>query len=420
MDGETVRVLCHWTDSAMCELEWEPLPQATGYRVEWSASPDFEAPELVAEMMDGRQVRYRIAPPVDLTRYYRVVPLVGSGAAAPSEPVTALPLTLPVPVMGAPRWVSEGALRLRWTPVPVATGYEVETAPTEDFEEPDARVVYRGERPETTLARSTPLGRYYRVRALNALYAPDVPSAWSEPVRGPGRLATPVFTQITARHLAWEGVPGAGVYEVRVTPPGRDPEQGEEVFTEEPSIAASGEAASYQVRALQARGNERAASEWSTPVTISPRAQQPTQRGLAIPALILVALAALAVGVGIGVAGPQVFRNEEPDDPPVVSEAGTPDARPFAPCVALEPPEALRLPVYAAPDEASPVQYPDLPPLSVFYARLDAGETGWRAVVGQTAAGVPVIGWVLLAPEVDEAALYGGTCDPSRLPVWEG
>lgn len=417
---ETVRVVCRWTDPALCELEWEPLPQATGYRVEWSPGPDFAEPELVAEMMDGRQVRYRLAPPVDHARYYRVVPLIGNGTAAPSEPVTALPLTLPVPVLGAPRWVNDGALRLRWTPVPVATGYEVETAPTEDFEEGETRIVYRGERPEVTLPSSTPPGRYYRVRALNALYAPDAPSAWSEPVRGPGRLMTPVFTQVTSRYLAWERVPGAGVYEVRVTPPDRDPEQGDELFTEEPSIAASGEAATYQVRALRARGNERGASEWTAPVTISPRAQQPTQRGLAIPALILVALAALAVGVAIGVTGPQVFRGEEPEDVPVVSEVGTPDPRPFVPCVALEPPEGVRLPVYAAPDETAPVQYPDLAPLTVFYARLDAGETGWRAVVGQTAAGVPVIGWVLLPPEVDEAALYGGLCDPSGLPVWEG
>src|SRR5690606_12794127 len=234
------------------------------------------------------------------------------------------------------------------------------------------------------------------------------------------RLVAPGAKQVTSRYLAWERVPGAGVYEVRVTPPDRDPEQGDELFTEEPSIAASGEAATYQVRALRARGNERGASEWTAPVTISPRAQQPTQRGLAIPALILVALAALAVGVAIGVTGPQVFRGEEPEDVPVVSEVGTPDPRPFVPCVALEPPEGVRLPVYAAPDETAPVQYPDLAPLTVFYARLDAGMTGWRAVVGQTAAGVPVIGWVLLPPEVDEAALYGGLCDPGGLPVWEG
>src|SRR5690606_6111375 len=38
---ETVRVVCRWTDPALCELEWEPLPQATGYRVEWSSGPDF-------------------------------------------------------------------------------------------------------------------------------------------------------------------------------------------------------------------------------------------------------------------------------------------------------------------------------------------------------------------------------------------
>ena len=228
---------------------------------------------------------------------------------------------------------------------------------------------------------------------------------------------TPVFTQVTSRYLAWERVPGAGVYEVRVTPPDRDPEQGDELFTEEPSIAASGEAATYQVRALRARGNERGASEWTAPVTISPRAQQPTQRGLAIPALILVALAALAVGVAIGVTGPQVFaaRNRSA----VVAARWARRIRARSRRVALEPPEGVRLPVYAAPDETAPVRYPDLAPLTVFYARSDAGMTGWRAVVGQTAAGA--------GHRVGAASARGGRggavrrpLRPAGLPVWEG
>ena len=82
--------------------------------------------------------------------------------------------------------------------------------------------------------------------------------------------------------------------------------------------------------------------------------------------------------------------------------------------------EGVRLPVYAAPDTSSPVRYPDLPRLAVINGRLDTTDARWRAVVGQTAAGVPVIGWVLLPDDLDEVALYGGSCDPARLPVWEG
>jgi len=412
---DSVVVRCRWIGPAQCDLEWEPMPQATGYRIEGAATPDFAAPELLAELTDGRQVRYSFAPPVEGARYYRVVPLVGSGIAAPSEPVTALPLTLPVPVMGSPRWVSEGALRLRWTPVPVASGYEVESAPGDDFEESEAAIVYRGDRPEVTLPADTPPGQYYRVRTLNALYAPGAPSPWSEPVRGPFRLATPVFTQITARRLTWERVPGAGAYEVRVTPPGLDPEQGATVVTEEAAHEASGAAASYQVRALRARDDRHAASEWSAPVAISPQARV-ARGGWAIPAPLLVALVALAVGVGIGFAGHEIF--EDGEGGAASPDGGRPPA--FAPCVALEHPEGVRLPVYAAPDESSPVRYPDLPRLAVINGRLADTEARWRAVVGQTAAGVPVIGWVLLPDDVDEAALYGGSCDPAGLPPWEG
>lgn len=417
---DRVDLRCRWVGPALCDLEWEPLDQASGYRIEAAATPDFAAPELLAELTDGRQVRYRFAPPVEGARYYRVIPLAGSGLGMPSEPVAALPLALPVPVMAAPRWASGGALRLRWTPVPMASGYEVECAPDEEFEASEATIVYRGERPEVTLAGDTPPGQYYRVRSVNALYAPGAPSMWSAPVRGPLRLETPVFTQITARRLAWERVPGAGVYEVRVTPPGMDPEQGEEVFTEEPACATTGEGASYQVRALRGQGDKGAASEWSAPVTIAPHAQAKASRALAIPALILVALAALAVGVGIGVAGPEIYRNGQGDETPTVLGTASEAPHAFAPCVVLERPGDVRLPVYAAPDTSSPVRYPDLPRLAVINGRLDTTDARWRAVVGQTAAGVPVIGWVLLPDDLDEVALYGGSCDPARLPVWEG
>lgn len=412
--AESVVVQCRWTGPAQCELVWEQLPQATGYRIEQAATPDFAAPGLLAELADGRQVRYSFAPPAEGAPYYRVVPLIGAGQGLPGAPVAALPLTLPAPVMGSPRWAREGALRLHWTPVPMATSYEVEGAPSDDFAESGGAIVYRGERAEVTLPPDTPLGQFYRVRALNTLFAPGAPSAWSQPVRGPLRLATPVFTQITARRLAWERVPGAGGYEVRVTPPGLDPEQGEDVVTTEAECPAASGPASYQVRALRGRGEERGVSEWSAPVTIAPHAAM-TRRTLAIPALIAVALAALAVGLGLGAAGVEAYRAAQATESPAPVEGPV-----AAACVVVARPTGVRLPVYAAPDDASSLRAADLPRLAIVHARLDGERDRWRAVLGRMAVGTAVAGWVRLPDGLDEAALYGGACDPESLPVGEG
>lgn len=411
--AESVAVQCRWTGPAQCELAWEQLPQATGYRIEQSPTPDFAAPALLAELADGRQVRYIFAPPAEGAPFYRVVPLFGAGQGLPCAPVAALPLTLPAPVLGPPRWAREGALRLHWTPLPMATSYEVEAAPSDDFAESGGAIVYRGERAEVTLPPDTPLGQFYRVHALNTLFAPGAPSAWSEAVRGPLRLATPVFTQITARRLAWERVPGAGRYEVRVTAPGQDPEQGEDVVTTEAECPAASGPASYQVRALRARDRERGASEWSAPVTIAPHAAA-DRRALSIPALIAVALAALAIGLGLGAAGMEAYRASQ------TAKAPAPDENPDpVVCVVAARPGGVRLPVYAAPDEASSLRAADLPRLTIVHARLDGERDRWRAVLGRTAVGAAVAGWVRLPDGLSEAALYGGACDPKSLPVGE-
>lgn len=465
--GDQIVVRCRWVEPSACELAWEQLPEATGYRIEEAPTPDFGAPSLLAELTDGRQVSYRFAPPPDGARYYRVVPLVGGALGAPSAPVAALPLTLPVPVLVPIRWAREDSLRLSWTPIPAASGYEVEAASEDDFAPPDAAIVYRGERAEVTLPGDTALGRYFRVRAINALYAPGMPSAWSEPVRAPSRLATPVFSEITARRLAWERVPGARTYEIRVTPVGRDPEQGESIFSGEAACPAADGPASYQVRALRGPDDERTASAWSVPVTIAPHpaGADVTRRALAIPALIAVALAALAVGFWLGVAGLEAYRMAQATTTPTpldpAAQAATRVARmqaetfaALAPqlatalagaeadnaalratqdrwiaaeatraaqpttCLVIERPAGLRLPVYAAPDEASRRRAEDLPAWAAVRARLEDAGARWRAVIGVTAAGETVGGWVRLPDEVDEAALYGGVCDPARLPVW--
>ncbi|MEL7673441.1 MAG: hypothetical protein AAGU78_06855, partial [Chloroflexota bacterium] len=90
-----------------------------------------------------------------------------------------------------------------------------------------------------------------------------------------------------------------------------------------------------------------------------------------------------------------------------------------AACVVVARPTGVRLPVYAAPDDASSLRAADLPRLAIVHARLDGERDRWRAVLGRMAVGTAVAGWVRLPDGLDEAALYGGACDPESLPVGE-
>jgi hypothetical protein len=316
-----VALTYRWIAPELCELRWNPTPHATAYRLEVSAAPDFSGAGLLAELTDGRQIVYRFSPPPGRATYYRVVPLNQGVAGPPSDSICPLPLMMAAPVLPPPVWSPDGGPALRWTPIPQATGYEVQESAGARFETGETSIVYRGERPDCEMPPDTPAGRFYRTRALNTLYAPESPSPWSTAVQAPDRLNTPVFTHITGERLAWTPIPGARAYVLHITPPGQDEGQGEDITLAEPSSAVAHVHATYRVRAQRAPGDLRSASEWSDPVTVAPPGAAgnllPGSRSVA-PLIVGAALVALLVGAALGLVGLRAYQD--------ANATATPDA----------------------------------------------------------------------------------------------
>jgi hypothetical protein len=310
----SVMVGYRWVSADLCELYWQPSPNATFFRIEEATTLSFSDPRLLAELTDPRQVQYRFSPPASGSRYYRVIPYNQGVPGEPSEPVSPTPMILTSPVMQPVEWSMDGGYALHWTAVPQATSYEVQASESPDFAPHETQVTYRGERPETYLTYTdVPPRLYFRVRSINVLYAPNAPSAWSEPVRSPIRLETPHFTRVSQKRLEWEPVSGARQYVVRVVPRDQDEEQGEELFTRETRSGVADQAAIYRVRALRHPDDLRTASEWSDPVTISPPEELPPPRLPDLRAirwtLVGAALVALAFGVALGLIGLQAYQD---------------------------------------------------------------------------------------------------------------
>ncbi len=312
-EPNSVIVSYRWVSPDLCLLAWQPSPNATGYRIEESATPDFDPATPLAELTDGRQVQYRLSPPASSIRYYRVTPLNQGVPGTASDPVCPTPITLMAPILAPVEWASDGGYYLHWTPVVQATSYEIQSSPSADFEPHDSEIVYRGELAETHLPPEIAPMLYYRVHAINVLYAPHTPSPWSQPVRAPARLETPTFTRVSQQRLEWTPVSGARQYAIRVTPKGQDEQQGEEVFTTETACGVATQAAIYRVRALRRADDPRTASEWSDPVTMSPPEERSGLRGIdtkvLVPLLVGAVIVALIMGLGLGFMGLEAYQD---------------------------------------------------------------------------------------------------------------
>ncbi|MBN1679547.1 MAG: SH3 domain-containing protein [Anaerolineae bacterium] len=309
---DSVIVTHHWTSPEQCMLTWLGGAEATGHRIEEASTPAFDDALLLAELTDARQIQYSFSPPIAGQRFYRVVPLNQGVPGQPSEPIPVTPMILVPPVMQPIQWADDGGLHLVWTSIPQATSYEVQCSSVKSFDPDESRVVYRGEFPEVYLPATTPVHRYFRVRAINVLYAPHSPSAWSRYVRAPARLDAPAFTSVTNKRLAWMPVIGARQYVVRVSPKGQDEGNGEDFYTTEPYCAAADQPATYAVRALRRPEDARTASDWSKPVTLAPGeggAVMASRVRLALPVLIGAAGVALIVGAALGSVGMGIYQD---------------------------------------------------------------------------------------------------------------
>ncbi len=310
----SVTVGYRWVDSDLCELYWHPSPNATTYRIEEATTAGFYDTKLLAELTDGRQVVYRFSPPTSGPRYYRVTPYNQGVPGDPSDPLSPTPMLLNTPVVQPIEWSTDGGYYVHWTAVPQATSYEVQTSESPEFSPHESQIVYRGERPETYLSYTdVPPRLYFRVRAVNVLYAPNAPSTWSEPVRSPLRLDTPHFTRVSQKRIEWGPVPGARQYVILVTARDQDESQGEELSTRDTHSGVADQPASYRVRALRQSDDQRTASEWSEPVNLVPPEETLPQRLPDLRAirwsLLGAALVALIFGAVLGLLGLQAYQD---------------------------------------------------------------------------------------------------------------
>ena len=310
----SVTVGYRWVASDLCELYWHPSPNATTYRIEEASTTSFQDAKLLAELTDGRQVVYRFSPPTSGPRYYRVTPHNQGVPGDPSDPLSPTPMLLNTPVVQPVEWSVDGGYYLHWTSVPQATSYEVQSSESPEFSPHESQMVYRGERAETYLSYTElPPRLYFRVRAVNVLYAPNAPSAWSDPVRSPLRLDTPHFTRVSQKRIEWEPVPGARQYAILVTARDQDESQGEELFTREAHSGVADQPATYRVRALRQADDQRTASEWSDPVSLAPPEETPPPRLPDLRAirwtLVGSALVALSFGIVLGLLGLQAYQD---------------------------------------------------------------------------------------------------------------
>jgi uncharacterized protein len=310
----SVTVGYRWVASDLCELYWHPSPNATTYRIEEASTTGFQDAKLLAELTDGRQVVYRFSPPTSGPRYYRVTPYNQGVPGDPSNPLSPTPMLLNTPVVQPVEWSLDGGYFLHWTTVPQATSYEVQSSESPEFSPHESQMVYRGERAETYLSYTdVPPRLYFRVRAVNVLYAPNAPSAWSESVRSPLRLETPHFTRVSQKRIEWEPVPGARQYVILVTARDQDESQGEELFTRETYSGVADQPATYRVRALRQADDQRTASEWSDPVSLTPPEETPPPRFPDLRAirwtLVGSAIVALCFGIVLGLLGLQAYQD---------------------------------------------------------------------------------------------------------------
>ncbi len=301
-----------WVTPDQVELAWQPSPNATAYRIEESPTSDFGETTLLAELTDGRQSHYRLSPPTDAQRYYRLIPLNQGVAGPSSDPICPTPILLNAPIMEPVHWADDGGYILSWTPMLQATSYEVQTSFDPDFQGHDNQIIYRGDLPETFLSNTTTPGQYYRVRALNALYAPRMPSPWSDGERSPLRLPSPVFTRVSQKRIEWEPVRGAQQYVVRVTTVDETgAERSEEFPMRDTGCVVAEQHASYHVRAFRHPDDDRTASEWSEGITLSPKvaAASGFSAGRISGILWTVGLAAVLMGIALGWVGLEVYHD---------------------------------------------------------------------------------------------------------------
>jgi hypothetical protein len=150
-------------EARTAEFTWTAVPEASAYTLQIAPEADFAHPYFDADVGNNRTLSvYDVIPEDESTCFWRVRALLDDGPAAWSgvahfvaspDPVVQqanaslereqADVPIPTsPTKGAP--VDGHAAMFKWTPVPGIDGYEIQIAPSTDFEELAANVPVRG------------------------------------------------------------------------------------------------------------------------------------------------------------------------------------------------------------------------------------------------------------------------------------
>ena len=230
------------TGTDFIEWSWTPVPDVTGYDVQYSTNEAFtDEDEVIARTAE--EISYRREDlEAETSGYVRVRSAAGSGEDRVTSDwsthvpgMTDAPLVAPATPTGfMVSEATESSITWRWDAVAGAQGYVVQVSPDEAFEDmfegadayfvtTETSYMTSGQQPETTL--------YVRVAAgvLTAAAPSSDPgdyliSAWTSHATGktkaaePDRPAAPANVWVTGRgssHLEWQWdeVPGASGYQ---------------------------------------------------------------------------------------------------------------------------------------------------------------------------------------------------------------
>lgn len=206
-------------------LSWEPVPGATGYRVEVAANPDFIDAAAYAPRTTSLALT---SPPADGTWYWRVRgQLSASVVSAWSATGTFTMKPLPAPRLVSPADNVTAELQdvvLDWDPVPGAKSYDLQIAVNADFTtivKSETKLVSSRYSPSVTIRNNQ---YFWRVAARDMN---DRLTAWSQARSGFNRTwphvpklvhpAAPGTEDVTGTvYFEWEPIPLASEYELQL------------------------------------------------------------------------------------------------------------------------------------------------------------------------------------------------------------
>lgn len=186
------------TDSETPAFDWTPIPDATQYRLQLAPADDFETMYYDEPIERRESISLSSVLPEDVTTvYWHVRAERKDGTASgwsqparfrrpgttPEHSDTAVRVDAPpqplAPRKPGGRPVNPSALQFSWKGIPEASGYQIQAAPTSDFDEPAVNLTV-DQRTTVNLYDALPSDRstlYWRSRALFPVAAPG---PWSE------------------------------------------------------------------------------------------------------------------------------------------------------------------------------------------------------------------------------------------------